>query len=88
MTVVLLAFAFMVFIVVAMAVGVLLGRKPIAGSCGGLSAIGMKSSCDVCGGKDKICEEEQKKRAVADRNNNESAADLAYNAAKVNKSDK
>ena len=64
MTVLLLAFVFMLFIVVAMAVGVLLGRKPISGSCGGLSAIGMKSACDVCGGKDDICEKEKQKNVL------------------------
>jgi len=82
MMTVLLAFGFMLFIVVAMAVGVLLGRKPIAGSCGGLSAIGMKSACDVCGGNDEVCEKEnQKKRAVV----NEKGNNLTYNAADLNK---
>lgn len=82
MTVVLMAFGFMLFIVVAMAVGVLLGRKPISGSCGGLSAIGMKSACDVCGGNDEVCEKEKlKKRTAADEN----TQDLTYNAAELDK---
>ncbi|BBI74733.2 hypothetical protein HAALTHF_40980n [Vreelandella aquamarina] len=38
----LLVFGFMALIMGAMAVGVLMGRKPIAGSCGGLNQIGMK----------------------------------------------
>ena len=81
-TVLVMAFGFMLFIVVAMAVGVLLGRKPITGSCGGLSAIGMKSACDVCGGNDEVCEKEKlKKRAVADEN----VHDLTYNAADSDK---
>jgi len=72
----------MLFIVVAMAVGVLMGRKPIAGSCGGLSAIGMKSACDVCGGDDEVCEKEnEKKRAVVDENDH----NLTYNAAEQTK---
>lgn len=32
----------------AMAVGVLLGRKPIAGSCGGLGAVGLQGDCGSC----------------------------------------
>lgn len=81
-TVILMAFGFMLFIVIAMAVGVLLGRKPISGSCGGLSAIGMKSACDVCGGNDEVCEKEKlKKRAVA----NENTQGLTYNAAEIDK---
>ena len=82
MMIMLLAFVFMLLVVTAMAVGVLMGRKPIAGSCGGLSAIGMKSSCDVCGGSDDVCEkEEQKKRAVV----NEKGNNLIYNAADSDK---
>lgn len=82
MMIMLLSFGFMLLVVAAMAVGVLMGRKPIAGSCGGLSAIGMKSSCDVCGGNDEVCEKEnQKKRAVVDEKEN----NLTYNAAGSNK---
>jgi hypothetical protein len=42
-----------------MAVGVLLGRKPISGSCGGVgAALGEKDySCDICGGDVKKCED-------------------------------
>lgn len=39
----------------AMAVGVMLGRKPIKGSCGGLGAAGVEGGCDVCGGKPERC---------------------------------
>ena len=82
---VLLAFGFMLFIVVAMAVGVLLGRKPIAGSCGGLSAIGMKSACDVCGGNDEVCEKENQKKQT---DVNEKPNNLTYNAAESNKNNR
>ncbi|MDH5184718.1 MAG: (Na+)-NQR maturation NqrM [Gammaproteobacteria bacterium] len=44
-------FTFMLVIVLLMAVGVVMGRKPISGSCGGMSALGMKSACDACSGK-------------------------------------
>lgn len=73
-----MAFGFMLFIVTAMAVGVLMGRKPIAGSCGGLSTIGMKSACDVCGGNDEVCEKEKLKNSAI---NNENTRELTYNAA-------
>ncbi|WP_447556120.1 (Na+)-NQR maturation NqrM [Vreelandella sp. EE22] len=77
----LLVFGFMAFIMTAMAVGVLVGRKPIAGSCGGLNQIGMKDGCDICGGKDKVCEEENRKQGTLRRASDESrGADLGYNA--------
>ena len=61
-----------------MSVGVLLGRKPISGSCGGMSAIGMEAACDVCGGDKTKCDTEVKKVKKAAENK----ADLAYDATK------
>ncbi|KPQ23817.1 (Na+)-NQR maturation NqrM [Halomonas sp. CUBES01] len=79
----LLVFGFMALIMIVMAVGVIMGRKPIAGSCGGLNQIGMKDGCDICGGKDDVCEEENRKRGSARRRSDESrGADLGYNAAR------
>ena len=63
MTMILTAFVAMLVIVAAMAVGVLMGRKPISGSCGGMSAVGMESACDVCGGDKKKCDKESKEAA-------------------------
>ena len=40
----------------AMAIGVLMGRKPIAGSCGGMKALGMDVECEICGGNPSLCE--------------------------------
>lgn len=54
-----LTFAVLLLIITAMSVGVLMGRKPIAGSCGGMSAIGMDTVCDICGGDPNKCDEEQ-----------------------------
>jgi hypothetical protein len=51
-------FAFMAMFVAVMAVGVIFGRKPIAGSCGGMAAIGMESECDVCGGDKTKCDKD------------------------------
>ena len=81
MTVYLMAFAFMLLIVASMAVGVIMGRKPIAGTCGGLNQLGLKEGCDVCGGKDEVCEEENRKKTSARRRSDESrGADLGYDA--------
>ena len=32
------------------------GRQPIAGSCGGMKALGMETECEVCGGDPQMCE--------------------------------
>ncbi|WP_028293522.1 (Na+)-NQR maturation NqrM [Oceanobacter kriegii] len=63
MTIMLIVFATMLLIIAAMAVGVLMGGKPISGSCGGMAAVGMESACDVCGGDKKKCDKESKKAA-------------------------
>jgi len=46
-------------VVTAMAVGVLAGREPIKGSCGGLGAVGINQSCEICGGDPARCDEEK-----------------------------
>jgi hypothetical protein len=43
----LLAFAIMLGVIAAMSIGVANGRKPISGSCGGLSGGG----CELCSGR-------------------------------------
>ena len=50
MTTVVLAFSVMLLLVAAMAVGVIFGRKPITGSCGGMKALGLNMECEICGG--------------------------------------
>ncbi|MFC3283220.1 (Na+)-NQR maturation NqrM [Litchfieldella rifensis] len=82
MTIWLLVLGFMLLIVAAMAVGVILGRKPIAGSCGGLNNLGLKEGCEICGGKDEICEEENRKRGGSARRRSDESrgADLGYDA--------
>ncbi|MDO9600399.1 MAG: (Na+)-NQR maturation NqrM [Azoarcus sp.] len=47
----LLALIVFAVVIAAMAIGVIFGRKPIAGSCGGLGAVGLE--CE--GGCEKPC---------------------------------
>lgn len=45
-------------VIAAMAVGVIAGREPIKGSCGGIGALGIDQSCEICGGDPQRCDEE------------------------------
>jgi hypothetical protein len=56
MTTVLLSFLFMLVMVAGMAIGVMFGRKPIAGSCGGMKALGLDMQCEICGGNPAACD--------------------------------
>jgi hypothetical protein len=56
MTTIVLAFSVMLLLVAAMAVGVMFGRKPIAGSCGGMKALGINMECEICGGDPERCD--------------------------------
>ncbi|EKO3498996.1 (Na+)-NQR maturation NqrM [Vibrio fluvialis] len=53
----LFAFGLFLILVVLMSIGVLMRRKPIQGSCGGLSSVGVDKVCDC----ETICEEHQSK---------------------------
>ncbi|MFV1872277.1 MAG: (Na+)-NQR maturation NqrM [Oleiphilus sp.] len=59
MDIFIIVFVAMLLLVVAMSVGVLLGKKPISGSCGGMSALGMEVACDVCKGDKTKCDKEE-----------------------------
>lgn len=67
MKMLLLTFIVMLFLVGIMAIGVLMGRKPIKGSCGGVgTALGQKDYvCDLCGNDPNKCEEETGRAAKA-----------------------
>ena len=53
-----LSFFILVAIVTGMAIGVLRGRAPISGSCGGLNNMGVDGACEICGGNPARCEQE------------------------------
>jgi hypothetical protein len=51
----LLVFVFMLLTVAAMSIGVIFGRPPIKGSCGGLAQLGL-GECEICGGDPARCD--------------------------------
>jgi len=63
--------------VALMSVGVMMGRKPIAGSCGGVGkALNEPNyNCDICGGDVEKCDEQNESVANSDLN-----SDLAVDA--------
>ncbi|MDP5210327.1 MULTISPECIES: (Na+)-NQR maturation NqrM [unclassified Microbulbifer] len=75
MTVFIFAFVVMLLVVAGMAVGAMVQKKPLKGSCGGLNTIGMKQNCAICGGDDEACEKEQKRQR-----NKVAVEDIAYDA--------
>jgi uncharacterized protein len=71
----LVVFLFMLLMVGMMAIGVIMGRKPIAGSCGGIANLGIEKECSICGGSREKCEE-------VNRDQDDATTDLAYDATK------
>ena len=53
-----MTFIILLCVVAGMAIGVLNGRQPIAGTCGGLNNIGIDGACEICGGDPEKCEAE------------------------------
>jgi len=72
-----LAFVVLLLIMAGMAIGVLMGRKPLKGSCGGVgAALGEKDyTCDLCGGDPNKCDE------INQSEESNKANELAYDAA-------
>ncbi len=67
-TVFLITFFAMLFVIVIMAIGYIVQRKTITGSCGGMSTLGIKKVCDC----DEPCEKRKEKmRKDAARNQSE-----------------
>lgn len=70
----LLVLAIFAILLAGMSIGVIMGRKPISGTCGGLGAMGIDGACEICGGDRNKCEEENDRTAAA------SGEVLAYDA--------
>lgn len=52
-----ITFIFLLLIGGVMAVGVMRGREPISGTCGGLNQMGDGGGCELCGGNPAACRE-------------------------------
>ncbi|OEY67123.1 (Na+)-NQR maturation NqrM [Marinobacter sp. X15-166B] len=76
MGVFLLVFVIVGVLLAAMSIGVIFGGKPIAGTCGGIGALGLDGACDICGGDTRKCEEENQRLAGEGK----TAELLAYDA--------
>jgi hypothetical protein len=76
-TTLVLVFLLLAFVILATSVGVIFGRKPITGSCGGIgAALGEKNyTCDICGDDPAKCNEQIKDTSQK--------TNLAVNAMKV-----
>ena len=55
MSTILLTFLILLILLLGMSVGVIFGRKPIAGSCGGLQGLDPERDCELCGGNPSKC---------------------------------
>ncbi|NCF17981.1 MAG: (Na+)-NQR maturation NqrM [Haliea sp.] len=75
MTLFLISAAVIGLVMAGMAIGVIMGRAPIKGSCGGMGALGIDTTCEICGGDPRRCDEETRDGEVG-RNN----PDLYYPA--------
>ena len=53
-----LIFLVLMAVIAVMSVGVLFGKKPITGSCGGLANLEPGRECELCGGKPSKCVEQ------------------------------
>jgi hypothetical protein len=68
MTLFLISMLVIGLVMAGMAVGVIAGRAPIKGSCGGMGALGIDTTCDLCGGDPQRCDEETRDGEVGKNN--------------------
>lgn len=64
MTTLLFTLGIFLLVMAGMAVGVAAGRKPIQGSCGGISAY-TQEDCPICGGNPAKCDATSERKALA-----------------------
>lgn len=62
METILLTFGFFIAVIFMMSIGFIVSRKTIKGSCGGITALGMKKMCDC----EEACDNLQAKVAAGD----------------------
>ncbi|WP_113906530.1 (Na+)-NQR maturation NqrM [Aliidiomarina celeris] len=65
-----LAFILMLLVFGGMAIGVMVQRKSIAGSCGGIGALGMEKACDC----DNPCDKKLKRMGAEEKVHSERLA--------------
>tara|TARA_B100000405_G_scaffold290207_1_gene240118 strand:- start:84 stop:260 length:177 start_codon:yes stop_codon:yes gene_type:complete len=53
-----LIFLVLMAVIAVMSVGVLFGKKPITGSCGGIANLEPGRECELCGGNPSKCVEQ------------------------------
>ena len=53
-----LIFLVLMAVIAVMSVGVLFGKKPITGTCGGLANLEPGRECELCGGNPSKCVEQ------------------------------
>lgn len=69
------AFGVFSFLVAIMAIGVMMGRRPISGSCGGIGRVnGADSECAICGGDTIKCETAINEKSVVGNGSHKDAS--------------
>ena len=53
MTTLILTVIIVLTIITLMSLGIIFGRQPIKGSCGGIKALGANAECELCGDTSK-----------------------------------
>lgn len=62
-----LSFVVLLLVGAGMAIGVMHGRQPISGSCGGLNNLGVDGACEICGGNPSKCENQSPEQGQSAR---------------------
>lgn len=74
-----LGFILLLLVIAGMAIGVIMGGRPITGSCGGIgAALGKKNyTCDICGDDPNKCDEQNMNKEESDQ-----TSSISYDASK------